>query len=150
MSQVVFTKMLGRFMAVYGKPNSPDEEGFYAEYAKALSNWSAEFLDKAADLIIKEHTSPFWPTVGECTAMLRRVAAAEAAKSPRPRAWDEIDRMDPDRKPDPEMAAKIQAIFDEFCKWTVVDTVSSGGFDVDVSRNGFAQRAAEGKTRFAP
>lgn len=147
MSQVVFEKMLRRFMAVYGKPNTPDEEGFYAEYAKALSGWSGKFLDLATDTLIKEHTSPFWPTVGECTKVLRRVAAEQASLAPKARAPDQD--LPKDFKPDPEMAAKVEAIMKEFCSFAP-EASGASAFDIDVSRNGFAERAAQGRTRFTP
>lgn len=147
MSQIVFEKMLRRFMAVYGKPNTPDEEGFYAEYAKALSGWSGKFLDLAADALIREHTSSFWPTVGECTKVLRRVAAEQAALAPRPLKRE--DELPKDFKPDPEMAAKVEAIMMEFCSFAPEPT-GAAALDIDVSRNGFKERAAQGRTRFVP
>jgi|CXWK01.1.fsa_nt_gi hypothetical protein len=147
MSQVVFEKMLRRFMSVYGKPNTPDEEGFYAEYAKALSGWSGKFLDLATDALIREHTSSFWPTVGECTKVLRRVAAEQAALVPRQRKPE--DDLPKDFKPDPEMAAKVEAIMKEFFSFAP-EPSGAAALDIDVSRNGFAERAAQGRTRFAP
>lgn len=77
-SQIAFVDRLG---AVFGPPKTEDLTQFAREYAKALSDFSADELGAAADGILLSRKYSAWPTIAECidacTASRRVLALAK-------------------------------------------------------------------------
>lgn len=66
-------KLLQRLAIVYGKPDHTDPAPYFAELDRLMKGYCEEELNKAADLIIREHKGKTWPPVN---AMI--VACADA------------------------------------------------------------------------
>lgn len=80
MNQEVNQRVLRRFMTVYGEPNTVDPDGLFEEFSKALGGTRPDILTKGVDRVIKAHTFPAWPTVGEVVKECRLVADELADK----------------------------------------------------------------------
>ena len=55
-----------RLLSIYGPPKTSDQQGFIAEYIKALGGFSPEVLERACNQIIRENQYKSWPTISEC------------------------------------------------------------------------------------
>lgn len=92
MSDAVYSKMLIRFITVYGEPKTDDTAAFMREYETAMDGFSNAILDRATAMILKSHTYPTWPTVGECFKACTRAAEELAPRLPPERAPIDHDK----------------------------------------------------------
>lgn len=87
--------LLDRFTTMYGEPKTDDVAGYVETYANALEGFNAAILDAAILRIIRNHTYPSWPTVGECVKVCRQVASElyppKIVPDPPPAAKDPVD-----------------------------------------------------------
>lgn len=105
---VVDEHLARRFLVLYGPPDSADPLAFVDEYVKALEGTDADILREALDLVVKQHKYPrIWPSVGDCTDMVRSVADRRMAARRR-EAWGYA----PEKRiePSPEEKARVDAI----------------------------------------
>lgn len=99
-------QFLRRLTVIYGMPKSDTADAFYQEYRDALSRFSAENLERAADRILQTHKYRSWPTIAECIDAAEKSVPMDVSNLPRPaspmhvmtpddiqwRAW--LDAMD--------------------------------------------------------
>ena len=80
MNQTVYTHVIRRFLTVYGAPKVPAPDELFAEFSKALKDFSGAIIEPAIDRVIADHAYPTWPTVGEVVKAVR----AQAERNYRP------------------------------------------------------------------
>ena len=78
MSREVMDKVVRRFIVLYGEPKDVEPKELFAEFFKALGSFRGDILTKGADEVIRNHTFPTWPTVGEVVKSCRAVAESLA------------------------------------------------------------------------
>lgn len=77
-------QMLHRLGLMYGDPDVDNVEGFLAEFTKALRNYSAPELERAADHIIRTRRYKTWPTVGEVIGACEEAREGQRVRHPAP------------------------------------------------------------------
>jgi hypothetical protein len=96
-----------RFLNLYGAPNVVDPAAFKAEYVRALAGTEPTLLKAASDRVVDGHTFRNWPTVGECVAAIKAVAAERAAHA---RTIAAAQPPEPRAEPAPEMRARVDVL----------------------------------------
>jgi hypothetical protein len=128
-------KMIGRLSVVCGLPETPDAAAYFAEFAKIVGTWPDAVLDEATTAVLKARTYRGWPTPGECRKACEEAASRrERMNRPRPVPVDE-----PKGPVDPEQAARVQAMVDEFMRKVAARSVGQRKPSApDASRPAFA------------
>jgi len=90
--QHVFENFLDPLLVVFGPPNTEDQPGFLAEYARQLKGYSVDQLKIAKDAVLRTHKGPSrWPKIADCVGACERAAdthaAQAAARRPPPSDW---------------------------------------------------------------
>lgn len=98
------TTLIGRFVSVYGSPNTPDPEGFIAEFEKAVGGYRGDFLAKAGDAIIRKNV--FWPKPAEVLEAIHSIV-----ERTRESYVAELDQREKDwKKPTEEELARTREL----------------------------------------
>lgn len=71
-------QLIGRFMAMFGEPKTPDPDGFLVEYARAIDGTDADALRRAGDILIRKST--FWPKPSEVLDLVGEILAERDRK----------------------------------------------------------------------
>lgn len=72
--------LLKRLTAVYGAPETPNPDGFMAEYTRQMRNFVESECEAAADDLIAKRKYKTWPTVKECLDALEDVRRRQTNK----------------------------------------------------------------------
>src|SRR5262245_56569473 len=100
MSEETVTRLfIQRFQTNYGPANTNDVPAFYAEFTRALGPYDDDILREAANRLIEvprgqDGRGRFWPTVGECVAVVKAVAEErrEIALARNPNHYDQYTK----------------------------------------------------------
>ena len=106
----VLTTVIRRFVLVYGEPKTNDIEGFYAEYQRALKGFSEAVLQAGVDDVIRDHTFPTWPTVGEVYKAVSEQGRRLHRPTPEPPEpdWQRTPPTDADRARNHELMERLR------------------------------------------
>jgi hypothetical protein len=84
-------KMLQRLVVMFGAPDHTDPKKFFEELSKLTDNFSEKELDKAADLVIREHKGRSFPAVSAvldaCGRAREMLAPRQAFEPPKYPEW---------------------------------------------------------------
>jgi hypothetical protein len=108
-----YTKLIARFINVWGEPKVSDPEQFLSEYERILAGCSAQVLEKIGDMAIDSET--YWPRPADVRKHRdKAIYWTSPPKTHRPAEHQEFTPRASDTPVDPEMAARVQALVNEF------------------------------------
>jgi hypothetical protein len=82
--------MLKRLLLIYGTPDAPNPDAWFAEAAKLLGGYTSTEMDAAVEIILKTRRQRSWPTIGDC------VAACQEAREEAAPKWTPIPERFPE------------------------------------------------------
>lgn len=146
MNQTVYTHVIRRFLTVYGAPKVPAPDELFAEFSKALKDFSSAIIEPAIDRVIADHAYPTWPTVGEVV----KAARAQAERNHRPT----VSVAEPPRPPltneQRERANQIHQLAVKALQAASLEELQRRcAKPIDVSRTEFERRDAERAKRMS-
>ena len=110
--------LLIQLTKVYGKPQSDDATGFYAEFARQMAGYTKEERQEAADKLIATRKWKTWPALAECLEALRLAREQALLKKTSQQSVDHFKKRMGQEKQD-------QYFFSALSKVTALELIKS-------------------------
>jgi hypothetical protein len=122
-------RVMNRLVTVFGEPRTPDVQGFFEEFARALNGYSPEALEAACNRVIE--TCTYWPKPAEMLEHLRpKVTYSHPTfrDPPTPAGYE---------PPTPEAKARVRALVERLHEVIAEKSSGDNATFPDVSRDAF-------------